>query len=154
MNDVRRTWPEIPGYEYFTSEVKCLASGKVIFIGSADGGYVVNVQSNADECIRYCHLKTCTVSTNDNVEIGQEIGRADRYARIEYCTVRDPNVNVVRIYNKTYYKQDPTPIITDNYEIITSVPIDFASNVAQTIKLTPAQLAEFGNSRGDNIVEF
>ena len=152
--NIRRTWPEIPGCEFDATSVKSISQGTVIYIGASDGRYVVNVQSNANECIRYCHLKSVSVKLNDLVSTDTTIGQADKYVRVEYCTTFTKNKYVVRVYDQTYYKQDPSAILSGSYDIISYQSKQVKSDVSDTIKLTSLQLAEFGNSRGDNIVEF
>ena len=152
--DVKRTWPEIPGIEYVATSVKSVCEGTVIYVGASDGRYVVNVQSNSNECIRYCRLKSVNVKINDKVGLDTVIGQADKFVRLEYCTTFVKSNYVVRIYNRTYYKQDPRPLLEGQYEVIPYHSKNIRSDPASDIKLTQLQIAEFGNSRGDNIVEF
>ena len=151
---IRREWPEIPGVEYYTDDVKAAADGTVLYIGKQNGLYVVTVQCNANECLRYCNLKTCDVDLNDSITEGSVIGIANKYVCIEYCTTGNKNRYVVRIYNKTYFKQNPMDILEGKYDVLPYKPRNIISGTKKYIQLTPSQQSEFGNSRGDNIVEF
>ncbi len=153
--NVKSKWPKISGCEYYSNEARCVAEGKVLFIGKIDRYYVVNIQCNASECIRYGHLTSINVKLNDIVKPGTLIGQADKFVLFEYCTVaKGDSKYPVRIYTKTYYKQNPMKILESKYEIVTSLGVNVVKSLGNTIKLNEAQKLEFGNNKGDDIIEF
>ena len=152
---IKSKWPTISGCEYYDTQAKSIAAGKVLYIGKSDRYYVVNIQCNSSECIRYGHLLSINVKANDDVKEGQLIGQADKFVLFEYCTVaKGSSKYPVRIYTKTYFKQNPMKILESKYDIITSLGVDVVKTTGNLIKLTKEQQLEFGNNKGDNIIEF
>lgn len=153
--DIKAKWPKITGCEYYDTEAKSIVSGKVLFIGRSDKYYVVNIQCNSSECVRYGHLLNTNVKLNDMVKEGTVIGKADKYVLFEYCTVAKGDSKwPVRLYNKTYFKQNPMNLLESKYEVITNLGVDVVKGGGTLIKLSPEQQIEFGNNKGDNTVEF
>lgn len=115
---LKRTWPECTGTDILADNVYSICKGVVVFVGlSTDNDYVVNVQIDATQFIRYCNLKSEAVSPNQAIKAGDKIGVADEYVRVEYCNNTIPETNCVRLGGTTYYKHDPYPILTGESEI-------------------------------------
>ena len=153
--DIKAKWPTISGCEYYDTKATCIVSGKVLFIGKSDIYYIVTIQSNSSECVRYGHLRSVNVKVNDIVTEGSLIGQTDKFVLFEYCTVaKGTSKFPVRIYTKTYYKQDPMPLLDKKYEVITTPDLTFVNKPGSLIKLTSEQQIEFGNNKGDDIIEF
>lgn len=153
--NLKAIWPESSGCEYYIKEVKAFTGGKITFIGTDNGVSVVTVQCNSNECLRYSNLKEISVQVNQTVKEDDLIGSVYSFAKLEYCTAWKQNsTRVIRVYNKTYYLQDPMPFIRGEYKILVHQDVKVVAGPSSLVKLTPAQIAEFGNSRGDNIVEF
>jgi len=154
--DLKAIWPESSGCEYYTKDVKAITGGKVLYIGSStDGIKVVTVQCNKNECLRYCNLTKVNVKVDDVIRKDALIGSVHSFVKVEYCTSwQDRSHTATRVYNKTYYLQDPGPIFADKYAIEVQTDVDVVTEQSSTVKLTSAQVAEFSNNRGDNIVEF
>lgn len=152
--NLKAIWPKSSGCEYYTKEVRAFTAGTITFIGSDDGVSVVTVQCNSNECLRYSNLKEVSVKVDQTVKEGDLIGTVYSSAKLEYCTAwKGSSTSVIRVYNKTYYLQDPTPFLKGDYKILVHINVRSVAGPSALIKLTPAQIAEFGNSRGDNVVE-
>lgn len=153
--DIKAKWPTIYGCEYYDTKATSVVSGKVLFIGKSDRYYIVTIQCNSSECVRYGHLLSVDVKVNDEVKEGTLIGQTDKFVLFEYCTVaKGKSKFPVRIYTKTYYKQDPMPLLNKKYEVITTPDLTFVNKPGSLIKLTSEQQIEFGNNKGDDIIEF
>lgn len=152
---IKSKWPSIPGCEYYDDKATSIVSGKVLFIGKTDRYYIVTIQCNSSECVRYGHLLSVDVKLNDEVTEGKVIGQADKFVLFEYCTVAKGDSKFpVRIYSKTYFKQNPMNLLDSKYEVITTPNLDFVSKSGKVIKLSTAQQLEFGDNKGDDTVEF
>jgi hypothetical protein len=46
------------------------------------------------------------------------------------------------------------PLLDKKYEVITTPDLTFVNKAGALMKLTPEQQIEFGNNKGDNIIEF
>ena len=151
---LKAIWPECTGCQYYTKEVISFNKGKVIYIGSSSGVYVVVVQCNSNECLRYLNLETVAVKLNDHVDGSTLIGTVHSFAELQYCaTWKNDSTSVIRVYSKTYYLQDPMPFVRGVYEIQCYTDPTIVTEVGKVIKLSSAQKAEFGNSRGDRVVD-
>ena len=137
---VKRKWPECTGVDILADKVYNICKGVVVFVGlNVDNTYVVNVQIDATQFIRYCNLKSESVSPNQAVDVGDKIGEADQYVRVEYCNNIIPETNCVRLGGTTYYKHDPYPFLCGDEDIVVSGRSAF--DLAQTgLLYDPTQL--------------
>lgn len=118
---VKRKWPDCTGLDILADKVYNICKGVVVFVGlNIDNTYVVNVQIDATQFIRYCNLKSESVSPNQALNVGDLIGVADEYVRIEYCNNTDSGQSCVRLGGTTYCKHDPYPFLCGDEEIIVS----------------------------------
>lgn len=134
-------------------QVSSINYGKVIFIGSDFKSQCVVVQINQDECIRYNNLSSVSVSLNEIVQRGTIVGQTSNSISIEYFTTWQGNSKTpLRISTKTYYKQSANDIIVGLYEPYESYRSVIITKPYNRIELSPAQMKEFGDNRGDNKV--
>lgn len=119
---VIRRWPDCTGVDIkHDGPVYNGYKGVVVFVGQdLDGRWCVSIQIDSKQILRYTHLKSELVSPNDAVDGGVQLGEADGYVRIEYCT-SDTSIldadKVVRINGCTYFKIDPYSIVSGEAEI-------------------------------------
>lgn len=77
--------------------------------------YDVNIKISNELVVRYLNLKELYLPSRSLVEPGFKIGKADKYVGIECCTrVRSPYS--VRFGGRTYYKEDPSEFLLNDYE--------------------------------------
>lgn len=97
-----------------------LFPGVITYIGVANGRYVVSVQTNQDEVIRYGNISTLAskICASYRIDEGKLIGSSNGNIVIEYCTTWSSGNNYsVHINGRTYYKQNPVDIIEDVYDV-------------------------------------
>ena len=136
-------------------QINCIEDGTVIFVGVYAGKFIVTVLHNSGECTRYGNIDSDPPELNSSIAKGSPIGHVRRYCTFEYCTEwQGSSLKPVRIFSKTYFKQNPSDILDGRYTInhTQNVEIIVANNTS--IELTDMQKKEFLYSRGDNIVEF
>ena len=115
-----KRWPESSGIDILADSVYSICEGVVVFVGSSlDRTYVVNVQIDSNQFIRYYNLKSEAVSPNQVLKKGDKIGVANKVVRVEYCTKEPSGSNPVRIGTSEYYKHDPYPIFSGQQQLTT-----------------------------------
>lgn len=102
-----------PSLDIFASAVYSMCKGVVLFIGLGDDDrFVVSVQVNDSQCIRYGNLLDVSLYMGQLVDT-QLVGHADEYVSIEYVsTTKSTSIWPVRIGEVTYYKHNPYPVIS------------------------------------------
>lgn len=100
------------GIDLQCTTVYSVCYGVVIELGMHDEGYYfVTVQYDKDNCVRYMHLKSESVTLGSLVAKDDEIGEANKYVHFEYLTSKEGQPSLpVRIDTVTFYKQNPTNI--------------------------------------------
>lgn len=129
-----------------------LSSGMVVAIHKGENGRrVVNVQYNRDTLVRYGNLQQVTVFLGERVVDGQQIGTACKSVHFELCkkSVEDTRFPV-RVGQQTYYKVDPTDLLTmrdflDNEHDHDRLREYYSSK--NSMNLTFDMFDEVGNSR-------
>lgn len=141
---IDKKWPDCTGVNILTSTVYSACKGVVIFVGcDMAGKYTVTVQIDSKQSIRYCNLSTESVTPNQLVEEGTEIGTVSKSVLVEYCTTEVEDTNdaeestesdeenkyepptteegreaiYVRIGSVTYYKHNPYPLLSGEQEL-------------------------------------
>lgn len=104
-----------PGVDLKCDKVYSQFPGQVAYVGQDLGNYCVAVMYNVSNYFMYKHLKSVNVSEGDRVDTSQLLGVANKYVHVDYLTLVTSKWPV-RIYNSTYYKHDPTTILTEGYE--------------------------------------
>lgn len=98
-----------------------LYRGKVLFVGSYDGIYSVNILVNDHELLRYCYLgEVESLLAEDVVEAGRKLGKVakNRTLGFEYCTQWQGNSNkTVRMCGRLFFKQNPLDILNNLYQV-------------------------------------
>ena len=135
-----------PGVDVETTEVYSLYPGAVIDVSEdSEGYYIVTIQTNENEAMRYGHLDTVDIDVakgGSPVTSNQYIGKADRYCHVEYITCWRGSSNFeVRAGNFKYYKQDPSNILRGTYNI--EEPVDVKPVSIQTVFYTFKDDPEF-----------
>lgn len=101
-----------PGIDLSCKSVYSICTGCVIYIGqdtTAINRYSVLVQYDTTHFFMYSNLVDTSVNLNDIISLGQLIGSADRFVHFEALQLDYSNPQLrVMIYEKTYYKIDPT----------------------------------------------
>lgn len=125
--------PLYKSYKKFNSslDLKCkevysMFSGLVV-IASRDPykkTYTTTIRYSNTTLMSYSNLKSLNVSEGDEVDVGDLIGIAQKFVSMEYLNFKT-SLWPVRIWNLTYYKQDPYPIIESGGEGIS----DYLSNL-------------------------
>ena len=144
--------PYVIEIDVYCESVYSITYGKIVYIGKFNNRYVVNVQCNRNEIIRYGNLKRVNVEVTQTVSIGQLIGIPDKFVQFEYCTLWKGNsVNPVRVNTNRYYKQDPTDILNGSYTVPNEPAVEFKASraAARVSAYSKDQESEFGNNRGD-----
>lgn len=136
-------------------QINCIADGTVIFVGVSGDKFVVTVQHNSGECTRYGNIDIDPPQLNSKVYQGSSVGKVKRYCTFEYCTEwQGESLRPVRIFSKTYFKQNPSDVLDGRYVINQSQDTEVVVATDTVVTLTDMQKREFLYSRGDNIVEF
>ena len=90
--NIIRKWPDCTGVDITTNKVYNICKGVVVFVGmSVENKFVVNVQIDSTQMVRYCNLKSENVKPNQPVDSNALIGEADKFVRIEYCSSVKPS---------------------------------------------------------------
>jgi len=106
------------GVDVNVFDVKALASGVVIDIGRESGGVAVTVQFDVNSCLRYMHMRLINLHLGSTLKKGDSVGLSNKYLHFEYIKpISIKPIWPVRIGKLTYYKHDPTPIITGDLVI-------------------------------------
>jgi hypothetical protein len=111
--------PFMTGCLIIVDVIYSICEGTVVDIGIDDKNnlYSITVEYDYDIWIRYCLLKSCSVSVGDSVAIGTELGITDDgLLRFEYCN-DDFSVFPLRINDRQLYKHDPMPILIGEVEL-------------------------------------
>lgn len=138
-----------------SGDVNCICDGTVVFVGVSGSKFVVNVLHNSGECTRYGNIDQDPPQLNSRIYKGSSVGVVKKYCTFEYCTTWQGNsLKPVRIFSKTYFKQNPSDILDGKYTITSSQNSEVVIANNCQIELTDMQKKEFLYSRGDNIVEF
>ena len=132
------------GIDITANEVYSICQGIVIDVGKNSDGYAVTVQNNQNECVRYMHLKKSDVKVDEYIYIGTFIGLADKFVHFEYITdSQSKPVWPVRINKLTYYKKDPTEVLTGIKKLSMSAYINESEAYQSTF--TADEWSEFSN---------
>ena len=100
------------GIDLYGSTVYSYANGVVLAVGREERHYAVTVQYDVFSCIRYTNLEQVSVARGDIIQTAFQIGRADKYLHLEYCTKeKSGSIWPVRVGASVYYKQDPLTMI-------------------------------------------
>ena len=89
--------------------------GTVVDVGRAiDGTYTVSILYDPNSIIRMCNLETCNVKAGQAISTNTRIGSVKHNKlKIEHATTRNEgSQSVVRVDGNTYYKHDPTAIVS------------------------------------------
>lgn len=109
--------------KYNSARLKCenvynVAHGQIVYIGAENGRAFVNVKCNPSEVLRYGNLKELTCDKGYYADVGAQLGVADGEVIFEYCTLWQGESNFpVRINNWTYYKQNPSDVLSGAYTV-------------------------------------
>lgn len=103
------------GVDVSASDVYSVCTGLVLFVGTDPDNpqhKVVIVQYDANLVFRYCNLSSVSAEVGTEVDIGQLVGTADHFVHFEAMCFFPPKTELrVNIYNRTYYKIDPTKYV-------------------------------------------
>lgn len=106
--------------------VSSLYPGRVVYIGYDGTSYTINVRTNVNEVLRYGNIDSVLIRVGDDVMAGQEIGIVKESYLLEYATTwRAESECPVRIADVTYYKQDPTEIVSGMYDLRQEASVDY-----------------------------
>lgn len=89
--------------------------GTVVDVGrTVDGTYTVSILYNPNSIIRICNLETCNVKAGQDIPTNICIGSVKyNKLKVEHATTRkERSSSVVRVDGNTYYKHDPTAIVS------------------------------------------
>lgn len=145
---IMKKWSSIKPYhtglDILATTVYSICKGVVLFVGKdEDNKYVVSVQVNNTQCVRYGNLKEVSVIAGQLVD-AHVIGTADQHVHFEYCTTDlSGSIWPVRLGKVTYYKHNPYSVIsgeisldsTSAYSTLSSQTN--ASDMIDTSKITP-----------------
>lgn len=96
---------------------------------SADGTSIVSVQYDKDTLLRYGNISSVYVSLGEKVMDGQQIGKVSKSIHFELCRKSATDTKFpVRVGSQTYYKIDPTPLLTLNEFLRSNVDSDKQRN--------------------------
>ena len=113
--------PFVTGCLINTDNVYSVCQGVVIGIGKDDNNlYSVTVEYNSQLWVRYCLLKSYSISIGERVLLNTKIGNAYKNTlRFEYCTANKSDFPI-RVLNRQLYKHDPAPVLFGQ-ELLTEV---------------------------------
>lgn len=140
------------GTDIKATNVYSVCPGTVMIANKYENHYIVVVQYNLGSCMMYHHLKSITVKVNDQIQLSDKIGVADRWVHVCYLT-QQSSIWPVRVLDRTYYKHNPAEILSTGYgaminyfeNIRTSATITYID--ASTI-VTESSLNMLSNNRG------
>ena len=115
------------GVDVTAESVYALCDGTVMYVGTdPDRKHkVVVIQYDANSVFRYCNLSSVAVTAGTEVVIGQLVGTADHFVHFEALQLDPPEMQFrVDIYNRNYYKIDPTPYVDGTIQLTSPTAYD------------------------------
>lgn len=149
------TKPYHTGIDIFAVKVNNICKGVVLSTGKQNDRYIVCVQIDANNCIRYGNIKSLSVKAGQLIYYDDEIGEADEFVHFEHCTLERNGSNYpVRVNDITYYKQNPEKALFTDYlsDLVgyskSGLTVVDKDTPAEHIELDKFQLDEFTGNRG------
>lgn len=133
-----------PGVGIDAHNVYSFESGVVIQVGTNGKHYEVIVQFDVNVSLRYDRMSTVVVSPGQILAKGDQIGLVNNFVVFEYLTLdQGTSVWPVRVHTATYYKQDPTPLLVGDIQLLANdwSKVSVVHDVDSNVNLTPAMLA-------------
>jgi len=115
------------GIDIEAKHVYAMSPGTVVFVGRSDKTYSVIVRNDPKRYLMYSNLKTVLVASGDDVDLGDKLGDASKFVRVEYVTTKKSKWPV-RINDTTYYKNDPTDIVYSGRFVGVSNPLSIMTD--------------------------
>ena len=141
------------GCDVEADTVYSICNGVILAIQSdRTGRKVVTVQFDGDRIVRYGNLTSTYSSVGSIIEDGQTVGYADKSVHFEFCKKSAKDTKFpVRVGRHTYYKVDPTNLLT--YNEFLRKNIDSAKQKAyythpNPLGLSPEIFDEMNNGKG------
>lgn len=110
-----------PGIDLQCDTVYSICNGCIVYIGEDPNRHnkkVVLVQYTTNLFFLYANLLSVSIHLNDIVATGQLIGSSDHFVHFETLQLDYSNSQLrIFIYDKTYYKIDPTPYATGSIKL-------------------------------------
>lgn len=108
------------------SDVYTMYAGYVaIVFGDSRNGYEIVVRMNQDQAIKYGNLKSIDVKVNQQVDISQKVGQANKYVKVEYLTTYVKNPFSFRLGQTQMYKDDPAKIIDVSTSVVSNTSLQY-----------------------------
>lgn len=145
--------PYHTGLDISAATVYSICKGVVLFVGKdEDNKYVVSVQVNNTQCVRYGHLNEVSVIAGQLVD-AHVIGTADQYVHFEYCTTDvSGSIWPVRLGEVTYYKHNPYPVISGEISLDSTGAYDaLSSQVDPSDILDTSVITPYIATLGENV---
>ena len=111
--------PFMTGCLINTNNAYSICDGLVVDVGIDDKNnlYSVSVEYEYALWVRFCQLKSCSVSFGDRITKGTKIGEVGRQPlRFEYCTDEVSDFTL-RISDRLLYKHDPMPVLNGDVKL-------------------------------------
>ena len=111
------------------SDVYTMYAGYVaVVFGDSKSGYEIVVRMNRDQAIKYANLKSIDVRMNQQVDISQKIGQANKYVKVEYLTTYVKNPYSFRLGQTQMYKDDPAKIIDVSTSVVSNTSPQYSES--------------------------